>query len=681
MKILIFILLFTILYQIHGSSWIDLGSVTGEDSGDYIGRFSKISFSEDGSRLAIVGATLSYDETIYVFEYQASTNTWEKIYKYTKYNSDFKHKNLMITPDGSKLVLVDFFSNDYGFKLITNVNVGDTNSPLSSNFKSLSYEAEFALSDSHIFIKEENYIGYYALGSQTLIAQRSYTYDRLDYSGIACTRSGSRVVFFDKDHSGNIELRVLDMLNSAFQGDFTNPVIYSPDDIYFSNNIARSISMSDDGNVIAYSFNYFAEDTPRNRVFVYKGTGTYSADTTWELISDFQFEMAVETVSLSGDGTRILISDRDTTLYEYSGSGTSWTQLITPFNTDVGSGSTYKYSVLASDGYRAAEASDLSDTGQVIFKQAPTPSPTTSPTVSPTLSPSISPTSSPTGSPTTQFDLLQAGTKTIARKDIKSTGTNRFAIVDKIIEKTDASTTLSNQKMMVSGSNSYTFNAIPGLTDAQWETQMNNKCSSVISSGTCAVTMGYDGGSRRRRILSDNAQLVFTITYEMTSDTFSTVESEFSDDTAFVEELKTNLGVEDVELVTSDGELTVIVTVLEIDGDVDDPIDTDALDGILDDLETTITDITTEIITELGVTEDEITPQTIDRCAGRTCNGRGTCNADTGICENCDEPYVGINCEYSITGNCQNGGNSVGSYCVCVYPYYGIICENEITTC
>lgn len=185
-----------------------------------------------------------------------------------------------------------------------------------------------------------------------------------------------------------------------------------------------------------------------------------------------------------------------------------------------------------------------------------------------------------------------------------------------------------------------------------------------------------------RRLLSEARSLQSEITVEITYTIDSVLFDElvangtsFSDGSSFEQALADALGVttNDITLSAVNGEL-VIEYVVSQEASGDDPLTEENI-AALQQVSTALNNITSTVQTELGLNEGDITSNTIDYCSGRTCNGRGTCDPETGICTCTDTNYWGVNCETSV--NCNNGVKDVDSaYCICDYPEFGQRCEN-----
>jgi len=192
----------------------------------------------------------------------------------------------------------------------------------------------------------------------------------------------------------------------------------------------------------------------------------------------------------------------------------------------------------------------------------------------------------------------------------------------------------------------------------------------------CAIEIPDEA---RRRVL-DEGSISVEITYTINSELFESLAvngTSFSDGSAFEEALAALLGVNSSEISLSavSGKLVIEYVVTE-EAAGDDPLseaNLAALQAVRDELAV----ITAALVSELGLDPVDVSTSDIDFCSGRDCNGRGTCNADTGVCFCTDTDYWGINCETVV--NC-NGGTKVPNeaYCACEYPDYGLRCASTV---
>lgn len=188
----------------------------------------------------------------------------------------------------------------------------------------------------------------------------------------------------------------------------------------------------------------------------------------------------------------------------------------------------------------------------------------------------------------------------------------------------------------------------------------------------CTVTI-----PTRRMLVSRElaTSVTVSVTYEVDIDVFNTLQEAGSfTDPAFIDALAAAAGVDpgNVTVIVSGGSFTIDYTVMD-ESDGDDPLIDAALQAITD-LEADIENITSAVVSELGIGAGDISAAVLDKCGGRDCNGRGTCNESTGACACTDADYWGINCETLV--NCNNGTKADSiAYCRCIYPSSGRRCE------
>ena len=190
-------------------------------------------------------------------------------------------------------------------------------------------------------------------------------------------------------------------------------------------------------------------------------------------------------------------------------------------------------------------------------------------------------------------------------------------------------------------------------------------------------------GSRRRlselrgRSLQSGGVITVEITYEIDSDAYDQMVNNattFSDGSAFEQALADQLGLstDNVTITAVDGQL-VIEYVVSQEAEGDDPLSEENL-AALEEVSASLDNITDTVVQELGIDSTDIESTSVDYCEGRDCNGRGTCDTETGICA-CDSPeYWGINCETSVTCGPGERANNT-AYCICEYPIYGQRCQ------
>lgn len=186
------------------------------------------------------------------------------------------------------------------------------------------------------------------------------------------------------------------------------------------------------------------------------------------------------------------------------------------------------------------------------------------------------------------------------------------------------------------------------------------------------------GTTSRRRLRELQSEITVEVTYSLDSTLFESLVANgttFSDGSEFEQALADALGVNtsDIVLTAASGTLSVEYVVSQ-EATGDDPLSEENI-AALQDVENDLTTITNTIITDLNINVNSINTQEVDYCNGRDCNGRGTCDPNTGICNCTDTDYWGINCETLVS--CNNGTKATGrAYCFCDYPEYGQRCEN-----
>lgn len=193
-----------------------------------------------------------------------------------------------------------------------------------------------------------------------------------------------------------------------------------------------------------------------------------------------------------------------------------------------------------------------------------------------------------------------------------------------------------------------------------------------------------------RRLLSEHERdlvgsIVVSITYEIDIDVFNSLQASSSfSDPSFASALAAAAGVDigNVTVSTSSGTFTIDYVVAD-ESTGSDPLTEAALQSI-SDLEADVGTITATVISQLGLDSGDVSTAVVDKCADRDCNGRGTCNASTGVCACADTSYWGINCETAV--DCTTGDAIVidgKAYCECTYPKFGQRCvgERDCETC
>lgn len=184
-----------------------------------------------------------------------------------------------------------------------------------------------------------------------------------------------------------------------------------------------------------------------------------------------------------------------------------------------------------------------------------------------------------------------------------------------------------------------------------------------------------------RRVLQDSGLITVQVTYSISSEVFDTLAANgtsFSDGGAFESALAAALNVttEEITLTAQAGTLVVEYVVAQEATGLD-PVANDAI-AALQEVEQDLSILTAQVTQELGLAAMDIQSSSIDYCAGRDCNGRGTCDPLTGICECTDTNYWGVNCETPV--DCAGGTKSpTSAYCICTYPAYGLRCTQTVS--
>ena len=270
-------------------------------------------------------------------------------------------------------------------------------------------------------------------------------------------------------------------------------------------------------------------------------------------------------------------------------------------------------------------------------------------------------------------------TQTVSVPDNNLTAA-RLAVKELYTGVASETSVTQNILTFVTGSETATFD-LALFNEADNNTLVLGEIKALICGSAaefCTVTIP----SRRMleaygRELQSGGDIVVSVTYEIDSAIFDQLEAADSfDDPAFQAALAAAVGVsaDNVTITAVDGTLEIEYVVAQ-ESTGDDPLSEENLDAI-NDLNDDINTVTTTVVSELNLTASDISEPDVDRCEGRDCNGRGTCDSNTGICACTDPDYWGINCETSVT--CNNGTKSTDSaYCVCEYPEYGKRCEHD----
>lgn len=218
-----------------------------------------------------------------------------------------------------------------------------------------------------------------------------------------------------------------------------------------------------------------------------------------------------------------------------------------------------------------------------------------------------------------------------------------------------------------------------------------NDDAAVLAHIKTLVANGFDEGAfsvaknARRVLIRDLAgATIVTVTYEIDPTTFAALDASGSfTDPSFATALGNATGFPgQVTVSSATGEFTVTYTVQD-EPVGSDPLTDEALLAIAQ-LESDIVAVTATVISELGLQPGDLSSAVVDKCAGRDCNGHGTCDPLTGACACTDSNYWGINCETLVDcGTGTNGPVDGVAYCVCDYPKHGTRCDNtkDCSTC
>ena len=260
---------------------------------------------------------------------------------------------------------------------------------------------------------------------------------------------------------------------------------------------------------------------------------------------------------------------------------------------------------------------------------------------------------------------LMKATRTISA----STGTVRHNATAEMIGDLKTSLTLSDQvSFTVKNTESAVFDnsILDHVTESELEDGIKTKMCGNYSD-LCTVTIG---GSGRR--LQSSGSITVDIVYEVDDSAYDTIGGDSFENAAFEQQLADQLGIGVGNITVSGvaGNIVVsIVIVEEVDGE---PLGDEILDEI-NQIDSELDTITSNLVaTTPGLNANDIEAPDVDRCVDRDCNGRGTCNEATGICE-CTGDWWGINCETAC--ECSNGRPCVNAVCQCEYPEYGLKCE------
>lgn len=238
----------------------------------------------------------------------------------------------------------------------------------------------------------------------------------------------------------------------------------------------------------------------------------------------------------------------------------------------------------------------------------------------------------------------------------------------------------SNLYVSVSGSSTAIFSRAFFDESADDVAALASIKAVVCGDVPCTIN-STDGAGGSRRILQSAGEVAVVITFDIDEGLFAELlaRNEFTDP-AFVAALAAQSGIPAGNITISTTSATLEVTfVVAEESDGVDPID-NAIVGALNNVSSSADSIAVAVATDLGLNTSEVEISSIDLCGDRDCNGRGTCDSDTGICACTDLNYWGINCETPVT--CTGGrGTPRGQYCHCDYPYIGLRCEGINTVC
>ena len=238
----------------------------------------------------------------------------------------------------------------------------------------------------------------------------------------------------------------------------------------------------------------------------------------------------------------------------------------------------------------------------------------------------------------------------------------------------------SNLYASVSGSSTAIFSRAFFDESSDDSTALASIKAVVCGDVPCTIN-STDGAGGSRRILQAAGEVAVVITFDIDEGLFAELlaRNEFTDP-AFVTALAAQSGIPagNITINTASSTLEVTFVVAE-ESDGVDPID-NTIVGALNNVSSSADSIAVAVATDLGLNTNEVEISSIDLCGDRDCNGRGTCDSDTGICACTDLNYWGINCETPVS--CTSGrGTPRGQYCHCDYPYIGLRCESISTVC
>lgn len=337
----------------------------------------------------------------------------------------------------------------------------------------------------------------------------------------------------------------------------------------------------------------------------------------------------------------------DTNLYEHTSNNV--------FNSRIGKSiAVYGTSIIVGGSYYS-EQSLLA--GKVIsFESVPGAPPP------PTLAPTLSPTPDPG---------FVVGTASVGLSGTNATevGTATTTLI------TDIKGQYAESEITVAGSDRITLPE--AVLNAGTEADVKAAIRAARSCPTCTVTFETTGA---RRALQGGGEFDVVLGFDLDQAAYETLINSGNnlDSPAFISSLSTDLGVpeENISVTLVGSTVTVTVGIIETPGAEPSNEDTVAQ---LSALKSALDTSASTVIAEVG--GGSVQSQSIDYCpASRTCNGRGTCDPETGICD-CAGDFWGVNCE--TAASCSNGGTVNNKLCQCPYPYWGTTCQNtkDCVTC
>lgn len=275
-----------------------------------------------------------------------------------------------------------------------------------------------------------------------------------------------------------------------------------------------------------------------------------------------------------------------------------------------------------------------------------------------------------------KINLARARTKSIgaATKTISNLGGgDARAAVKSLNTKIYNTSSATDLTTVVTGSETAIFS--PSLfTSVGNNTLVLEEIKNILcGNATAFCNVAIDNN---RRMLQ-GGDITVSVTYDIDSSIFDTLPEGSFDDPAFIQALADAVGVGsgNVTILQSESSFTILYAVTS-ESSTNDPLTDENLQAI-DDLVSNLDAVTQTVVTELGISQSAISSTSVDRCADRDCNGRGTCNPDTGACTCTDPNYWGLNCETLVV--CENDGVNVPinnvPYCMCMYPYFGSRCQ------